>query len=390
MNTVKQPDAARQSAWWTRRRPELMALADQHINAYVYDPATIAAAVTGLRRMRSIDRVLFAMKANFNADVLRHLDALGVDFECVSPAEIEHLRAAVPGLSAERILFTPNFAPRADYEWARASDVRITLDNLYPLRHWPSLFSGQDVFVRLDPGVGRGHHDHVITAGEHSKFGIPLFELDELQTLVADAGANVIGIHAHSGSGIREADTWGRVATVLAEAAQRFPNARVLDIGGGLGVPSRPGDAPFDLHAMDEALAHVRQRFPDYELWLEPGRFLISEAGVLLTHVTQTKGKGNHRYVGVSTGMNALIRPSLYNAYHEIVNLTRIDEAAGYTVTFVGPICESGDTLGHDRLMPECREGDVILILNTGAYGRAMASEYNLRPIPPEIVLPPG
>lgn len=390
MTTENQPDAEVQDAWWKRRQRELLALADEHLNVYAYDPATIAAAVSRIRRMRSIDRVLFAMKSNFNADVLRHLDGLGVDFECVSPAEVERLGSAVPGMSHDRILFTPNFAPRADYEWALANGVRVTLDNLYPLRYWPALFSGQNIFVRLDPGVGQGHHDHVVTAGEHSKFGIPLFELDELQARSTEVGARVIGIHAHSGSGIPEANTWGRVAAVLAEAAARFRDVTVLDIGGGLGVPSRPGEPPFDLNGMDDALSLARQRFPDYELWLEPGRFLVSEAGVLLTHVTQTKGKGQRRYVGLATGMNALIRPSLYDAYHEIVNLTRIDEPAEHSVTFVGPICETGDTLGRDRPMPECREDDVILILNAGAYGRVMASEYNLRPIPPEVLLPPS
>lgn len=377
-----------QQAWWLRRRSELLQLAESCQSAYVYDPGTVRAAVDRLRHMRSIDRILFAMKSNFNTELLRLLDGLSVDFECVSPGEIEHLLTAVPSLSKSRILFTPNFAPRADYEWAVANEIRITLDNLFPLRHWPSVFAGQELFVRLDPGLGRGHHDHVITAGEHSKFGIPLFELDELQSRAADAGARIVGVHAHSGSGIGEADTWGRVAAVLAEAAERFPQAKVLDLGGGLSVPSRPGDRAFDLDGMDEALEAVRRRFPDYELWLEPGRFLVSEAGVLLTHVTQTKGKGEHRYVGLSAGMNALIRPSLYNAYHEIVNLTRVDQPAEFKVTFVGPICETGDTLGRDRAMPACQENDVVLILNAGAYGRVMASEYNLRAIPAEIVLP--
>ena len=380
-------DSTTTTPWWQRDRERLLAIGAEHLNAYVYDGDTVRSATRRLLGLSAIDRVLFAMKSNFNAEILRLLAAEGADFECVSPMEIEHLRRVVPDISNDRILFTPNFAPREDYGWARAEGITITLDNLHPLREWPDEFRGARIFVRIDPDVGRGHHEHVVTSGEQSKFGIPRFEIDELEALAAAAGATIIGIHAHSGSGIPEADTWGLVATALAEVAERFPEASVLDLGGGLGVPARPGDAPFDLAGMNEALLAVRAKFPNYQLWLEPGRYLVAEAGVLLAHVTQLKGKGEQRYVGISTGMNALIRPSLYGAHHEIVNLTRIDEPSAGAVTVVGPICETGDTLGRGRDLPDCREGDVMLLLNAGAYGRVMASEYNMRPVPPEILL---
>ncbi|MEM7502299.1 MAG: hypothetical protein AAF417_09660 [Pseudomonadota bacterium] len=373
--------------WWITQRDALLAIAEQQQNAFVYHRASVVEAVDRLRRLRSIRRVLFAMKSNFNDELLRTLAAEGVDFECVSPPEIEHLLACIPELKKSRILFTPNFAPRADYAWARKFGVRITLDNLYPLQAWPELFKDQTIFVRIDTTIGGGHHDHVVTAGQHSKFGIPLFEIDELAVLAERAGATIVGVHSHSGSGIPNPETWGAVADVLAKVADRFPEADVLDLGGGLSVPSRAGDEAFDLSAMDRALSDVRARQPDYELWIEPGRYLVAQAGVLLTHVTQLKGKGELRYVGVSTGMNALIRPSLYDAYHDIVNLTRVDEPATETATVVGPICETGDTLGRDRLLPTCRENDVILLANAGAYGRVMSSQYNLRPVPPEIVI---
>ncbi len=373
--------------WWQRRRDELLGVGKRELNAFVYDPGTVLEACDSLMDLGSVDRVLFAMKSNFNPEVLRLLAARGIDFECVSPNEVEHLLEAVPDLARGRILFTPNFAPRTDYEWAKEQGILLTLDNLYPLREWPEVFAGLDVFIRIDPDVGRGHHEHVVTAGEHSKFGIPRFEVDELVALTRAADVNVVGIHAHSGSGIPEADTWGLVATALAEVGQRFPNVRVLDLGGGLGVPARPGAPDFDLPGMDAALTRVRERYPDYSIWLEPGRFLVSRAGVLLTHVTQLKGKGERRYVGVATGMNALIRPSLYDAYHEIVNLTRFGEPTVGEFTVVGPICETGDTLGVDRPLPETQGGDVMLLLNAGAYGRVMSSQYNLRPVPPEIML---
>ena len=131
-----------------------------------------------------------------------------------------------------------------------------------------------------------------------------------------------------------------------------------------------------------------RQQYPDKALWLEPGRFLVAEAGVLLARVTQTKGKGQVQYVGLATGMNSLIRPALYGAYHEIANLSRLGDTADQTMTVVGPICETGDTLGNDRLLPAAAAGDVMLIGNAGAYGYVMASHYNLREPAGELILP--
>ena len=138
---------------------------------------------------------------------------------------------------------------------------------------------GAAFFVRIDTEIGGGHHSHVVTAGSQSKFGVPLFELDELDDLVKKVGARVVGVHAHSGSGIPEADTWGRVADVLASVADRFDDASVLDLGGGLGVPSRPDEERFDLAAMDAALLAAKTRHPKYRLWIEPGRYLVAEAG---------------------------------------------------------------------------------------------------------------
>jgi len=374
-------------AWWMERRDELLELATQQLNAYVYDKASVRKAARSLLDLDNVDRVLYAMKANFNADLLRELDKEGVDFECVSPGEVEWLEEVLPGFDLDRVLFTPNFAPREEYEWAIGRGLQITLDNLHPLQAWPDLFEGQKLFVRLDPGQGRGHHEHVKTAGVHSKFGVPRFEVDELIQLVDAAGAEVIGIHAHSGSGISDPDTWRAVASELIKVAERFPAVETIDLGGGLGIPEKPGDKPFDLARMDHTLAEIKAAYPRYKLWIEPGRFLVARSGVLLTRVTQIKGKGDMRYIGVGTGMNTLIRPALYGAYHEIVNLTRSDEAPSQTVTVVGPICETGDRLGTDRLLPPSQEGDVILIANAGAYGYVMSSHYNRREVAPEIVI---
>jgi diaminopimelate decarboxylase/aspartate kinase len=379
---VRTPDA-----WWMKKRAQLLKLADGQMNAYVYDRDSVTEVAKSLLNLKNVSRILYAVKANFNAELLKALGEAGVDFECVSPGEVEWLEQVFPALDLGRILFTPNFAPRAEYEWALDKGLRVTLDNLYPLQAWPEIFRGKKLFIRVDPGQGRGHHEHVKTAGVHSKFGVPRFEVGELAKLVELAGAEVIGIHAHSGSGILDPDNWRSVAGELVLIAEQFPGVKTIDLGGGLGVPEKPGDRAFDLQRLDDTLAEIRETYPQFDLWLEPGRFLVARAGVLLTRCTQTKGKGEMRYVGVGTGMNSLIRPALYGSYHEIVNLSRADEPPSETVTVVGPICETGDRLGSDRLLPPTKEGDVILVANAGAYGYVMSSQYNRREVAREIVI---
>jgi diaminopimelate decarboxylase/aspartate kinase len=373
--------------WWMRKREQLLDLAKTQLNAYVYDRESVAVAARNLLGLKSVDRILYAVKANFNRELLKVLADEGVDFECVSPGEVEWIEQAIPDIDLKRILFTPNFAPRDEYAWAIDKGLQLTLDNLYPLEAWPELFKGKDLFIRVDPGQGRGHHEHVKTAGVHSKFGIPRFEIEELKRLIDAVGADVIGIHAHSGSGILDPDNWRSVAVELVQVAEQFPSVKSIDLGGGIGVPDKPGEKPFDLEKLDATLNEIRASYPQYNLWLEPGRYLVAQAGVLISHVTQVKGKGDMRYVGVGTGMNSLIRPALYGSYHEIVNLTKATEIPTDTVTVVGPICETGDKLGSDRLLPSSDENDVILIANAGAYGYVMSSLYNRREVAEELVI---
>ncbi len=386
--TRKPSDQAQHEPWWIGKRAQLLTLAANDSPLYVYDINSIKTAAQNLLAMESVDRVLYSVKANSHPDLLRHIADFGVDFECVSPQEIDRLCEIIPDLETDRILFTPNFAPRDEYVRALQQGVRVTLDNLYPLQKWPEIFAGSEVFVRLDPGQGRGHHEHVRTAGVHSKFGIPLFELDELCELIAVSGVRVVGLHAHSGSGVHDPQAWLEVAEKLLQVSELLGSIRYIDLGGGLGVPDKPADDAFPLDELDELLGKFKLTCPDIELWLEPGRYLVAQAGVLLAKVTQTKGKGDVRYVGINAGMNSLIRPALYGAYHEIVNLTRVDAPATELVTIVGPICETADRLGTDRLLPPCEENDILLIANVGAYGYVMSSNYNMRPPAREIVLP--
>ena len=380
-------EAAASREWWRVRRQELLELAAARGPVYVYDAPSLRAAAAMLASLDSVDRVLYSVKANCHPDVLRVFHSAGLGFECVSAAELDHVRGLFPDLDGSRFLFTPNFAPREEYRHGFEMGARVTIDNLHPLREWPEVFRDRDVFLRLDPGRGRGHHAHVRTAGAQSKFGLAPEQIEDLLPLLAACGARVVGLHAHTGSGVRTPEAWSEAALFLASAAERFPDARVLDLGGGLGVPERPGQSPLDLAALGALLRRFRAANPRFELWLEPGRFLVAQAGALLARVTQIKRKGEVTYVGLETGMNSLIRPPLYGAYHPIVNLTRLDQPAAWTAHVVGPICETGDILGRSRRLSATAEGDVLLIANAGAYGRVMSSHYNLREPAGEVLL---
>jgi diaminopimelate decarboxylase/aspartate kinase len=384
-----QAPAAPAVAWWREpaKRARLLEIAARDAAAYVYDLASVDAAATALKAVRSVDRWAYAMKANWHPAILRRLHAAGIMLECVSQGELDHAFASVPDLSSADVLFTPNFAPRGEYEAGFARGVRVTLDNLYPLSAWPQVFAGREIFVRIDPGVGRGHHRHVRTGGAHSKFGVPLADVEDLVRLAQAAGVRIVGLHAHTGSGVFNVANWTGTGRLLGELARHFPDVRTVDLGGGIGVPDRDGDRGMDLAALDAGVAALKAEFPQLAFWMEPGRFLVARAGVLIAQVTQLKGKGRVGYVGVATGMNSLIRPALYGAHHGVVNLTRLGEEATTRVNVVGPICETADELALDRLLPPTREGDVLLFDACGAYGFAMASNYNRRPPAHEVSL---
>jgi diaminopimelate decarboxylase/aspartate kinase len=386
-------DRSRSSAppkyWWEQphKRSALLEIAARESAAYVYDSETLDAAIAAVRGVKSVGRWAYAMKANWHPEILRKMYDAGLTLECVSQGELTHAFASVPALDPKRVLFTPNFAPRAEYEFGFAKGVRVTLDNLYPLKMWPEVFRGREIFLRIDPGFGRGHHSHVRTAGVHTKFGIPISETDELVELANACEVRVTGLHAHTGSGIFDVSNWTETGSLLAELARRFPQVTVINLGGGIGVPDQTGHGEFDLRLLERGVAALARDFPHVEFWMEPGRFLVAKAGVLVAVVTQLKGKGDVQYVGVATGMNSLIRPALYGAHHDIRNLTRLTEPMSRRVNVVGPICESADQLGADRWLPQCCEGDVLLIANCGAYGYAMASNYNRRPPAREFMI---
>jgi diaminopimelate decarboxylase/aspartate kinase len=382
------PAPGGEAAWWERRREELLARVADGRPRYVYDLATVRSRARRLRReLPAVGRFYYAMKANPHPAVLEALAAEGFGIECVSIGEVE---AARTRLGAEvALLFTPNFCAVEEYVRAAALGAELTVDGPQLCDAAPALLRGRAVAVRLDPGWGAGHHHKVRTGGPSSKFGHPAEELDDLRSALESAGARIVGLHAHLGSGILDAGAWPALARLLASLAARAgQDLRWIDLGGGLGVPERPGQPELDLAALQAGLAPIAQVLPGIELRLEPGRYLVAEAGVLLAPVTQVRRKGHAVFVGVGTGMNSLIRPALYGAWHPILNLTRHPAPPDVFAQVVGPICESSDVLGRDRWLAAPAAGDVLLIANAGAYGRVMASSYNLRPPAEEVVLP--
>ncbi len=382
--TDRKPPA---DTWWRNDAGRLIDRCGKRDCAYIYNLEVVRQRAQQLLGIQAIDRLLYSVKANPHPEILRLLHATGVGFECVSWAEVRHLQSAVPAIDPHQILITPNFVPRKEYSRALESGVHLTIDSLYPLRHWPEFLAGRKVFLRIDLDTGEGHHRKVMTAGSRSKFGIPLSDLEELQALIAKYHITVTGLHTHSGSGVLDTTVWQRQLKQLIGLAGHFPELRVLDIGGGLGVPEIEGERGLNLHSLDRCLADAKPSAPSLELWMEPGRFLVAEAGVLLARVTQVKEKSGHRFLGLATGMNSLMRPALYGAYHPIVNLSRLEEPATERYTVVGPLCESGDILGESRELPVSEEGDLVLIGNAGAYGAVLANHYNCRAPAEEIVL---
>jgi diaminopimelate decarboxylase/aspartate kinase len=198
----------------------------------------------------------------------------------------------------------------------------------------------------------------------------------------------VVGLHAHLGSGVETPQHWKQICDELGGIADRIGSVEVIDIGGGLPIPYTEDDEPFDLDAWSVGLAEIKSAYPGYRLAIEPGRYLVAEAGVLLLAVTQVVEKDGTRRVGLDAGMNALIRPALYDAWHDIVNLSRLGDTSDGVFDVVGPICESSDVFGKRRKLPATTvEGDVVLVADAGAYGFTMANAYNLRALPKEEVL---
>ncbi len=371
--------------WWLKERELLLTYKDR-TPLYIYKKSVIQEKLIQLKNMKSIDKIFYSIKANPNKEVIKFLEKLGFNFECVSIDEVRYLLNLFNNIDRSRLLFTPNFVEKSEYQEAFDNNILVTIDNIYPLLKWKEIFANKSIFIRVDIGTGLGHHRKVKTGGNLSKFGIPLDELNNLKSLTNQINLKIIGLHCHIGSGIMDESVWIKIAKNLLLIASSFKDIKYIDLGGGFGVPEKQNEPHLDLFKIDSMLSDLKKSYPSYSFWIEPGRFVISEAGILLVKVTQIKLKKDIKYVGVNTGINSLIRPALYGSYHEIYNISN-NSNNFEQVTVVGPICESGDILGYDRLLNECREDDLLIIANCGAYGRSMSSYYNLREPAKEIII---
>lgn len=386
-NRLDAPDAVRTPPWWMRERERLQATAQAGTPCYVYHLPTVRERARELMGVDAVDQRFFALKANPHPKVLQALEVEGFGFECVSAGELAHLFEVLPELSPQRVLFTPSFAPRSDYADALRRGVHVTIDNAFVLRQWPELFQGRSLMLRLDPGFGSGHHEKVRTGGKEAKFGLALDALPDLLDAVRAVEARIVGLHAHIGSGIHDAGHWREVYGRLAAVAEGIGTVSVIDVGGGLGVAYDPDASPFDIAAYAAALSEVKQAYPRYRLWIEPGRYLVAEAGALLLGVTQVVEKSGVRRIGADAGMNVLLRPALYNAWHEIVNLDRLDEPPGRRRSGGADLRDGRCARPSPCAARGQTSGDVLLVGHAGAYGAVMANTYNLRALPREEVI---
>ena len=381
----------RSTPWWHGERTRLRDLAEHGTPRYVYHLPTVRERARSLLAIDAIDRRYYAIKANPHPRILQTLASEGFGLECVSVGELQRAFASVPGLAPERVLFTPSFAAIHEYQAAFALGVTVTVDNVELLRRWPEVFRGRALWLRIDLGHGDGHHQKVNTGGKEAKFGLSAQRLEEFSEAARALDVRITGVHAHLGSGVDTVDHWQVMVDELAGFARRIGSVEMLDIGGGLPIPYREEDEPFDLKAWSRGLTDMRAVNPEFRIAIEPGRYLVAEAGVLLARATQVVEKDGVRRVGLDAGMNALLRPALYDAWHDIANLDRLDDADLGPFDVVGPICESSDLFGKHRPLPRATApGDLMLVADAGAYGSSMASEYNLRALPVEDLLEEG
>lgn len=337
-------------------------------------------------------KIKYACKALNNINILRLLRNAGCGIDAVSIQEIWLAQEA--GFDSAQILYTPNCVSFDEIKMAVKEGVMINIDNLSILEQFGHEYGGTvPVCLRLNPHILAGGNIKISTGHIDSKFGISIYQMRHLQRIIQTYGIQVTGLHMHTGSDILDAGVFLQGAEILFEIADEFPDLKFIDFGSGFKVAYKEDDITTDI---DELGKKLTQRFKQFcieygrelELWFEPGKFLVSEAGYFLVSTNVIKQTTATVFAGVDSGQNHLIRPMFYDAYHHIINISN-PEGIPRVYTVVGYICET-DTFGWDRKLNEVREGDILCFLNAGAYGFTMASNYNARCRPAEVLIYEG
>lgn len=358
---------------------------------YVYDAEKIIHQLRTLKTAFSASdvKIKYAAKALTNLTILKLLRSYGSDVDVVSIEEAQlALRA---GFKPGQIMYTPSGVDFAEIVEGVNLNLTINLDSLSALEKFGQKYQNTyPCSIRLNPHIMAGGNYKISTGHSNSKFGISVFQLPEIHQVVSKHNLRVNGLHIHTGSDITESEVFLKMADILFGVARDFPHLRFIDFGSGFKVAYKEGDIVTNVYDLGLKLTKVFNEFCQsygrkLELHFEPGKFIVSEAGVLLVKVNVVKSTPSQTFVGVNSGLNHLLRPMMYDAYHEIINISN-PTGPQKLYTIVGYICET-DTFGTDRKLQEAREGDILAIKNAGAYGYSMSSNYNSRLRPAEVLV---
>jgi diaminopimelate decarboxylase len=361
---------------------------------YVYHAEKITGQFQKLQAAfkQSKARFFYASKALTNINILKHIHSLGCHVDCSSINEVK--LAVHSGFEKENILYTSNGIAFSEIEEAVALGVNINIDSLSNLEKFGKKYGhSYPVGIRLRPNIMAGGNLKISTGHEKSKFGIPIEQLDKILALVEAHDLFICGLHVHTGSEIKDVSVFMKVSDIFYDLVPNFKELAYLDLGGGFKVPYREEEEGTDIPLLGEKVAEAMQRLKqsynrDFEVWFEPGKFIVSEAGYFITQVNVMKQSGNTVFAGVNSGFNHLIRPMFYESYHRIANISN-PAAPKHTYTITGNICET-DTFATDRQLAEIREGDLLVFYNAGAYGFEMGSNYNSRFKPAQVLVIKG
>jgi len=335
-------------------------------------------------------RINYACKANTNLSLLRILEQEGSCIDAVSIGEVESCLRT--GFSPDRILYTGVSVSDEEMKQVVERKVPINVDSVGQLRRLAAMDNHHPISLRVNPDVGSGHSQKVVTGTKGAKFGIPKENITAAFAEAVKLGFDPKGLHAHTGSGGSDPAVFGRVTEVLVEMFEEVRSElgidlEFLDIGGGISIPYRPEELRSDLDAIAQEVTDKLKGSGVKTLVLEPGRYIVADTTVLLTRVNDVKSTPVKDYLLVDAGFNTLIRPAFYDSYHHVAVANKFGQQADLKYDVAGPLCESGDYLAKERYLPKVEVGDLLCVYDTGAYGFSMSSNYNTRPRCAEVLV---